>query len=64
MQELRHISITDIIHEDVPWRENCKKVIIKFIPELPRTWKDKYCNNIKRKECDFIVSMSDENTSL
>ena len=64
MQELRHISITDIIHEDVPGRENCKKVIIKFIPELPKTWKDNY--NIRRKECDFIVSdsMSDESTSL
>ena len=62
MQELRHISITDIIHEDVPERGNCKKVIIKFIPELPRTWKDNY--NKKRKECDFIVSMSDENTTL
>lgn len=50
------MSITDIIHEDVAGRENCKRVIIKFIPELSRNWKDKYYNNQKRKECGFIVS--------
>lgn len=47
MQELHHISITDIIHEDVPERRDCKKVVIKFIPELPRTWKDNYNKNEK-----------------
>ena len=47
MQELRHISITDIIHEDVPESRDCKKVVIKFIPELPRTWKDNYNKNEK-----------------
>ena len=62
LQELRHISITDIIHEDVAEIGNCKKVIIKFIPELPRNWKDNY--DKKRKECDYIVSMSNENTTF
>ena len=42
MQELCHMSITDIIHEDVAGRENCKRVIIKFIPNLPRNWREKY----------------------
>ena len=63
MQELRHMSITDIIHEDVTERENCKRVVIKFIPELSSNWKDKYYNSQKRKECDFILSDSDVNTT-
>ena len=59
------MSITDIIHEDahVAGGEKCKRVVIKFIPELSRNWKDKYYNNQKRKECDFIMSESNVNAT-
>ena len=69
MQECRHISITDIIHEEVQTTESgeeakldCKRVIIKFFPELPRDWKEKY--DKERKKCYFIVNRDNETSQV
>lgn len=61
MQECRHISITDITHEDVTDREDCKRVIIKFFPELPSDWKKNYDKN--REKCQYIVNNIDNETT-
>ena len=65
LQELHHISIADIIHGDinVPEIENCKKVTIKYIPELSRNWKDKYNKNQNQQECKSILSVSESDVN-
>ena len=62
IQECKHIRITDIVHEPIEGRDDCKRVTVKFLPQLPTNWKDRF--DEKKRNYEHIILPKEDNSNL